>query len=170
MDYDQNQNPYQSPEQPAAAEEFSPQSLQLSPQSYQYLQKSAPWAVFLGILGYAGAGFCLLFGIISVLGAGVMVLTGSLSGDPASDIFVVAAGILYILAGLVCFFPARFLHVYGSRLRKHSRSSDPDQMDASLKGLKSFFKFYGILMIVYLAFIPVFLVITIIAAVSSAGL
>ena len=73
-------------------------------------------------------------------------------------------GVFIIIMSLVMFFPALYLWNFSTKIRKAFNNNDQPLLTESLKNLKSFFKFYGILLIVVLSFYALALIAAIIGA------
>jgi cell division protein FtsX len=63
-----------------------------------------------------------------------------------------------MLIGALYFFPSLYLYQFASKVKQAILLTDKIQMAASLEKLKSFFKFWGIFMIVILGFYALMLV------------
>ena len=61
-------------------------------------------------------------------------------------------GFFIFSMALLLFFPAYYLFNFSTKLRRAVYNNDQPVLTESLKNLKSFFKFYGILVIVLLSF------------------
>jgi hypothetical protein len=77
-------------------------------------------------------------------------------------------GVIYIALAVVMFFPARFLWLHGKGLKAFTKSGTESEYEASLRHIKSFWKFYGIVAIVYLGIIALAIVGIIIAGIVAA--
>lgn len=124
--------------------------LQLDQTGSMYLKEMGKWARFLSIVGFV---FC---GII-VLGA---VFAGSFIASSLSQAGggAMAQGlggfitVLYLLIGLLCFFPCFYLFNFSSKVKIAIANNDLETLNGSFRNLKSYFKFIGILTIVMLSF------------------
>jgi hypothetical protein len=156
-------NPYQSPQTGAApvpaASGILTETMVLS------LKGASPWLRFLGIMGFIGCGILAAAGIVMMI-AGSSFIPGM---DELGSFTAAALGVLYIILGVVGFFPARFTYCFGARIRGFLRNSAEQELELAFKYNKSFWKFSGIVTIIYLAIIPVVIVIGVIVAVSSAS-
>jgi hypothetical protein len=163
-------NPYQSPRaesEPAAA--LTNQGV-LTENMLFYLRGASPWLRFIGVLTYIGSGFMVAAGLV------MMVVMPGFSGISLSSFtdgwmrgLEGVAGLIYIIGGVIIFFPARFTYNFGAKIRTYLQNNTEQELELAFKNNKSLWKFYGILSIVYLAFIPVALVIGIIAAIGFAA-
>lgn len=118
-----------------------------------YLKDSGPWMSFLGIVSFISYGIMLVSGIVMVaLGANTPHLPNSL-----------IVGFLYIVLAVVCFFPARFLFLAGSKLRALKMDNSADVLEAALRNNSAYWKFSGIFVIVCLAFAVLAIIVIVIA-------
>jgi hypothetical protein len=156
-----NANPYESPQSDLGARSPVGGGAGITENMVTYLKESSPWIRFLGILGFIVSGIAFLAGIIvSILGASNFMETAF--GDfPAS-----AAGLLYIVVALVVFIPVRFLYRFGSKLRNYIQTGLESELEGAFKNSRSFWKFCGIITIIYLAALPVVTVAVAIIGVS----
>jgi magnesium-transporting ATPase (P-type) len=158
-------NPWQSPAAVVQAEENAAQGV-LTATMIRFLKEASPWLRFIGILGYIGAGFCIAAGIIMAIALMITGASQSAFGDFAgfASTFM---GLIYLVAGVVAFFPARFTHRFGVKIRNYLLSGAEKDLEEAFKNNRSLWKFAGIMAIVYLALVPVGIIVAIVAAVSS---
>ena len=140
-----------------------------------YLKGASPWLRFIGILGFISAGFSVLSGLGFIA---LVPLFGRLwtelpaSFQPFSGIFSAAFGGSMVVFGLgggvLMFFPSLFIYRFGEKIRSYLRSGTDQDLEMALKNNKSLWKFFGIICIVYLAFIPLMIVGSIIIGVIAA--
>ena len=149
-------NPYQAP---AVSEDQvqsgSASATVISEKTFQFIKKASPWAKFLGVVSYIGAGFCALFGLVAIV-IGQIPFTApvqNLSGTAAAFAGVSGAlvGILYIGIGIMLFFPSRYLYLLGKSMKNFKSSSDGSALEDVARYAKNLLKFYGILAIVVLS-------------------
>jgi len=170
-------NPYQSPE--TVAVPVTPLLTQgaLTDTMLMYLKGASPWLKFIGILGFIGAGLTALWGIIFfAAGSAVGQFWSSIPGlesfntfsNAAGAAFGILTGMLIIGAAALIFFPSLFLYRFGTKIHSYIRNGLDQDLEQAFKNNKSFWKFSGIICIVYLAIIPLSIIIAVIAAVASA--
>jgi hypothetical protein len=75
----------------------------------------------------------------------------------------------YLLIALVYFFFSLYLYQFGDKIKKGIGFADSVSVTAAFGKLKSFFKLWGILTIIALAFMALCFVIGIIVAVTAAS-
>jgi hypothetical protein len=157
-------NPWQSPAAEAAAEEHMAQGV-LTAAMIRYLKEASPWLRFIGILGYIGA--AILFGV-GIFMAIILLINGVRNRSGVVEFITSFMGFIYVIMGVLCFFPARFTHRFGAKIRNYLLSGAEKDLEEALKNNKSLWKFSGIMAIVYLALMPAGIVIAVVTAVSSA--
>jgi len=156
------ENPYQSPESPIIPEIPQNTGVMLSEKMLRYLSDASPWLQFIGILGFIGCGLLVITGVISAIGFSAM------SFLEFGDFPLWIITLIYLPMGVLFFFPARFTYNFGRKIRNFRFSNSLEDLELAFKNNKSLWKFYGIICIIYLAFIPFFLIITGIGLVAAA--
>jgi hypothetical protein len=131
----------------------------------RYLREASPWLRFIGILGFIGSGLIALGGLVFIF---LVVLISDLAGEFGGILAGTFMGVLYILLGLVSFFPAKFCYGFGSKISHYTLSNSEKDLEEAFKNNRSLWKFLGILAIVYLAIIPLAVIGVTVAAVFSA--
>jgi hypothetical protein len=161
-------NPYQSPQTEIdAVKSLSPQGI-LTDTMVSYLKESSPWLRFMGICGYITSGITALFGFVISLTLLTRENIGSwLEISDFSSTLGGFAGMIYIIVGVILFFPARFTYNCGARIRNFVKNNAEQELELAFKNHKSLWKFMGINTIIGLAVIPVILVITIVVMVAN---
>lgn len=123
--------------------------LQIDPAAGGYLGEAANWARFLAIIGFVFCGVAILValfagsfmaGSFNKMG---MAGTGSMGGMLFS--------VIYLCLAVLYFFPCLYLNRFAMAMRVALRNNDGMQLTRSFKGLKSCFRFLGILTIIILA-------------------
>ncbi|MCL2210110.1 MAG: DUF5362 domain-containing protein [Treponema sp.] len=160
-----NENPYQSPESPIIPVTSQSSDNSITPLMLKYLNETSPWLRFVGILGYILCGFLVILGIIIAASSTV---AASLLGNDLENFPIWIIGFLYIPLALLLFFPSHYTFKFGQKIKNYQFSSSNDDLENAFKNNKSLWKFYGILMIIYLAIFPVIIVVSIIIGVASA--
>jgi hypothetical protein len=170
-------NLYQSPQTDVnAANPLAPE-WRLTKTMVLYLKGASPWLRFLGILGFIGAGGTMLGGLLfliaALLGGGLLTeaLTSQMDGEAAAAGIVggvtIFTAFLIIAAGLICFFPARFTYNFGKKIKNFLQNNAEGELEAAFKNNKSLWKFMGIMTIIYLAFLPVLLIASVVAVIGA---
>jgi hypothetical protein len=144
--------------------------LQVDQTATVYLRDAARWAKFLAVAGFI---FCGLFLAVAIL---IMTLLSSLfnsMGAPGPGINSMGSGplgIIYICIAVLNFFPCLYLYNFAARMQLALRNNDQDQLTRSFKNMRSFYRFVGMLMIVWLGISALgFLILLISTATRSSG-
>jgi hypothetical protein len=157
------ENPYKSPESPIVPEKFGEAGISLSETMLRYLKEASPWLRFIGIVGFIGCGFMCLIAIIGI----IVALTGLVSADETGGIPLWLITLVYLPIGVLIFFPSRYTYNFGTKIRNYYFSNSDEDLESAFKNNKSLWKFYGILCIIYLAFIPVSIFLGIIGTIAA---
>jgi hypothetical protein len=124
----------------------------------KYLKEASPWIRFLAIMGFIGSGFVFLAGVVFlILGIAVpAAVRGTFNiGRAFRGASPVAIALFYMIVGLLMLIPARFLYRSGSQIRNYVQSGAESELEGALKYNRSFWKFCGVMTIVYLTALPV---------------
>ena len=138
--------------------------LHLDQQSVNYLNETVRWSRLLAIVGFINCGLLAVFGLF--FGSMMTRMMSGMSGPDAGFTGFGGAFLSFflILMALILFFPAYYLFSFSSKMRRALRNNDQMVLTDSLKNLKSFFKFYGILVIIFLSIYGLALISAIIGA------
>ncbi|HEY4966239.1 MAG TPA: DUF5362 family protein [Puia sp.] len=139
--------------------------LHLDQQSANYLSEAARWGRLLSIVGFIYCGLMAVCGLF--LGSMMTrMMSSSIGGTDAviSGVGTAFISFFIILMALILFFPAYYLFNFSSKVRRALRNNDQAVLADSLKNLKSYFKFFGILIIIVLSFYALALISAIIGA------
>ena len=119
-----------------------------------YLKETARWAKFMAILGFV---FCALYVLIALFAgsfiARLSTMGGAGMGTGAGMIGGGFISVVYILIALLYFFPCLYLYNFAAKMQTALQNNDQDQLNLSLRNLKSCYRFMGILMIIALGFV-----------------
>ncbi|MCL2129797.1 MAG: hypothetical protein FWH35_05520 [Treponema sp.] len=167
----ESENPYRSPEaevisvKPLAAEGTLTENMLI------YLKSASPWLRFCGIMYFVGAGGMAAIGIIMMILIPLMESSWvEIPGLNQFSIFsgVISGGLLglvYLVPGVIMFFPGLFIYRFGDKIRSYIRTGTEADLESAFKNNKSLWKFNGILYIISLSFIPLIIIGGIIAAI-----
>ena len=145
-------NPYQSPQgssdeaaNPFAGDGFVPARV------IQLLEETRPWVRLIGWLLLIG------FVLLIVLGVGLAVYGISAAPGGQSVLFAVV-GFVYAVFGILYFFPSRFLRSYAQKIDSLSSTRNFQDLEGALQAQKSFWKFAGIVALVYLVLVVIYII------------
>jgi hypothetical protein len=108
------------------------------------LTSAAKWGKFLSIVGFIGCVLMLLAGIY------MATIMPSLGVYAYASESARIAGIVYIITSVILFFPCLYLNKFSNKIREAIRSTSQESLDTAFINLKSMFKFYGIVTIIFL--------------------
>ena len=172
-------NPYQSPAEETQAVEPIVVEGTLTEPMLKYLSGASPWLRFMGIMGFISSGFMALGGISTLAFLPLMTTVFNSFPNQFGEVFgnfftgsfgplIVVYALYFLGAAALVFFPALFTYRFGAKIKSYMQTNSTAELELALKNNKSLWKFNGILMIVSMAIIPVFTIVTIIIAVAIA--
>jgi hypothetical protein len=138
--------------------------LHLDQPSINYLSEAARWSRFLSVIGFIYCGLIVILGLF--FGTLMTRMIPGMGNDATVPAIMGSSffGFFFIIMGLIMFFPALYLFNFSTKLRRALNNNDQSLLTDALKNLKSFFKFYGIVVIVVLSFYALALIAAIIGA------
>lgn len=119
----------------------------ISENTKQYLQEAAKWARFLAILGFVLIGFIVILAIFFIIGIGSLAESFNNMGGMG----VSFVGGLYLIFAAIFTYPIYRLYMFAKNGLDFTTFNDPEKLEISIKNLRSFFRFYGIFSIIYIA-------------------
>jgi len=157
-------NPYQSPETLAAPEKTLATQGALTENMLIYLKEASPWLKFIGVVGFISAGLTALWALFSF----TPFMWNIWDDLNVFAFFEVGMAVLFLGGAALIFLPSLFLYRFGDRIRNYLLTGADDDLEQAFRNNKSFWKFTGIMCIIYLAFIPVMFIGLIILAIGAA--
>lgn len=125
-----------------------PAGLILNQDAQYFLNQAGKWARFLGIVGFIFSGIIALIGLFA---GSIFATVTAYSANPLFRGSATALTVGYLIIAGISFLPALFLFQFGSRAKLALLMADSIGISGALHKLKSFFKFYGILIIIVIA-------------------
>lgn len=111
-------------------------------QTLLLLRQTRPWVIAMGILG-------IIFGVLVALGGIGMAFVGAAAeGGPMEMGMFAGMAVMYVLLGVLYFFPGLYLISYGRRIGAYMAQPSHENLNAALKSQKSFWKFVGMMVLV----------------------
>jgi hypothetical protein len=158
-------NPYAPPlskidSAPAAA----PAGTGHTPTILWHLQRTKPWVMLIGILGFIFAGLMALGAIVMVIVA--IAQSGGYTRDE-EIVALVAVGLGYLLFAAVYFLLAAQITGYGKRIGLALQTGRTEHVEQALDGQRRFWKTFGIVTIVFIGLMLLAFTIGLVAAVAS---
>lgn len=122
--------------------------LHLDEQIFSHFSESARWAKFIAVVGFI---FCVFMVMAAIfMGAMLSTMGAGIPGFPAAASGGLISG-LYLVFALLFFFPNLFLFRFGSQIQQSIRLNEQARLQTSMKNLKAYFRYVGILYIVIIA-------------------
>lgn len=135
--------------------------MQLTSDSKDFLREAAKWAYFLSILGFVFVGLFVIIGLF--MGTALSTLSSRSAGMLPASFF----SAIYIIMAALYFFPVLYLYRFGSNVKRAFSSNDTEALTQGLKGLKSHYKFVGILAIIMISFYILAILFSLFAGLSN---
>ena len=115
-----------------------------------YLRGISKWGKFLSVVGFIGIGIFVLLGIVFSLMGNMICPYGSIP----HAYYIGWMGYIYVVFGLLYFFPTYYLMRASNNLRKGLVSTNQHFLTVGFRNLKSVFKFFGVMTIVICSIYP----------------
>jgi hypothetical protein len=119
--------------------------LRISPEVRTYWRQSAAWAMFFAVLLFVFFGLASLFGLFAAMSAGAV---GIVSG-----IFLIA------IYGVFLFLPGLYYYRFSTQMKAALNTEDTGMLDQAFINLKRFYRFVGILLIIFIALYAIILIV-----------
>ncbi|MDR2057332.1 MAG: DUF5362 domain-containing protein [Dysgonamonadaceae bacterium] len=143
--------------------------LQITENAKKQLKSTTTWTAFFAVLYFIGIVFLFLSGITMLISNSF--LTGFFDtfstemGNVFSPMFIIM-GILYIVIAVIMIFPALYLYRYSQKIKEALAQNDSLILENAIGNMKSYWRFTGILTIVYIALCIICIPAIIIAAIA----
>jgi small-conductance mechanosensitive channel len=129
-------------------------SLSIDPVTKAHLNDTAKWARFLAIVGMVFLGLIVIaafFGL-TMTGTSSVSFQGVERSDEMVNVMRVAMIGISIAVTVIAFFPLLFLLQFANRMRRSLAANDQEELNHSFQNLKKYFRYLGIITIIFLAF------------------
>ena len=162
-------NPYESPGAKTEPERALMTQAALTEKMLLLLKEASPWIRFVGIVSIIFA--------VSTMVSGITTLAASSSAAQAFDMMgmgelgtavTVFMGLFIIGAGVITLFLGIYSFKFGDRIKSYFNTGADADLEIAFKNSKSYWKLYGIIMIITLAFIALVIIATIIIVAVAA--
>jgi len=144
---DQDQNSEVSFPDPAPA---ASSGFQVTARMLASLHATRPWVRFLAVMGFIGVGFMVLIGAATTLGCYFFPGMANSGMQPFGNAPLVMSGILNIVMAFLYLMPALYLFRYASSIARIQDGGNTMALESALLNQKSFWKFVGIITLVFL--------------------
>ena len=130
-----------------------------------YIYDMAKWTKFLSVVGFVLSAMMALFAFVGTQ-AYVDMMAAASPGNPILKIGAGGFTIIYLLVALLQFYPSFLLFKFSNAAMQAVLFADQASLSIAMAKLKSFFKFWGVLTMVFIGFY-VFVILG--AVIMSAG-
>ncbi|TKB99898.1 DUF5362 family protein [Pedobacter cryotolerans] len=140
-------------------------NLVVSEEMRSYIYEIAKWASFLAIVGFAFAGITIIsaFTIGAVMNNNPQMLAlASNMGAAAGAVFTV----MFLIIAFAIFYPSLLMFKYAAKAKIGVLYGEQASLNEAMGKLKSLFKYWGIITIVYLALYALMIIATIMGRVA----
>jgi len=149
---------------PISPQDDEVEALWISEDVRSYLYETAKWTKFLSIVGFVFAGITA----VGAFGAGA-VLSALGPNNPLSKIGAAGLTIVYLVFALIEFYPSYLLYKFSASTNQAVLFGDQLSLSDAMHKMKSFFKFWGIIMIAFIAFYAMMIITIVVAGIAVAG-
>lgn len=130
--------------------------LQIDMSISRHLKETAGWARFLGIFGIVMSVLVIVLGIAaptSMMRLGSMGRGMSSYESQMMDTMAGVMIVMFIIAGLIMLMVSLFAYRFGTGVKTALNTNDQVSLDKGVKNLKFLFRFYGIIVLIYVVFL-----------------
>lgn len=151
-----NENPYQASDVRMDGTRSRSSTANVPGGVISLLEETRPWVRLVGIV-------IRIVGILVIIGGVVMSLIGVLGMamgagmGPFEGGLAIVIGLVYILMAFLYIVPSGFLLKYGASIRALSDSESFDDLEDAVGFQKSFWKFAGIITVIYIVLIVLYI-------------
>jgi len=135
--------------------------LQVDGFAYAHLKETAMWSRFLGIVGFV---ISALYVVIAIFAGTFMSTLGSSLQTAGFMGGGVMLSIFYLVFAGIGFVVSLFMFRFGKNMKLALQNTEQESLNAAFLNLKLVYRFYGIIMIIGLAFMVLAIVVGIGAA------
>lgn len=112
-----------------------------------FLTETIKWGKFLAIMGFVFTALIALSGIFLIFFGSILT-----SKFPMGTMMGGFIGILYLVMGLLYYFPSKYLYDFCVHTKRALQTNDQESLAYAFSRMKSLYKFWGILMIIGVVF------------------
>lgn len=130
-----------------------------------YIYDTAKWGRFLSIVGIVISALTAM----SAMNAGAIItaLSAASPGNPMASLNPAVLTVLYLLFALFIFYPSFLLYKFSTAATQAVLYADQPSLSIAMGKLKSLFKFWGILMIIFISFYVLATILLVIGTVTG---
>ncbi len=122
------------------------ETLSLNSESKNYLRESARWTKFIAIVYFVILGLIVLMMLFAGSMMSYFLPVSEMGGSAAAGGLMFA---YFLFMGIFIFFPALFMYRFATKTKLALESESTALLSEGLKNMKSYWKFMGILMAIF---------------------
>lgn len=121
--------------------------LELTSEGKNYLQETSKWAKFIAIVYFVFIG---LLALMMLFAGSFMTMMGAEMPGANGAAMGMAMFFYFLFIGAFIFFPALYLYKFSNHTKRALASESTAEFTEGLKNMKSYWKFMGIIMLVFI--------------------
>ena len=129
--------------------------LKLTATMIESVKGIGPWTRFMSILGFISVAFMIIGAAVML---GISLFANNLGRPAMPGAMLIAMSVLYVIIAILYIFPSIYLWNTAGAVVKMKKGDIVGGMEIALAKQKSFWKFIGIMVIVFLVMYPVFII------------
>jgi hypothetical protein len=126
-------------------------SLSIDPVAKIQLTEASKWARFLAIAGMVFLGLIVVAGLVVAATASNDITEFDTPGYSPFSAFGPMVAVVYIIVALIGFFPLLYLLRFANKTKAALTSNEQEVLNTSFQNLKAYFRYIGILVIIWMA-------------------
>ncbi|RZL50784.1 MAG: hypothetical protein EOP00_02540 [Pedobacter sp.] len=141
--------------------------LVVSEEMRSYIYEIAKWAGFLAIIGFVFTGITIIsaFTVGAAINSNPQLLAMAATMGPAASIVFTIA---FLIVGFAIFYPSLLMFKYATKAKLGVLYGEQASLDEAMGKLKSLFKYWGIITIIYIGFYVLMIIATIMGGAVAA--
>ncbi len=136
------------------------------------LAGTKPWVRLISVVMFIGVAFMLLASVVFLV-AGTAILgnvgKAKLAAGGANAAMITGMAIAYIIFGILYLYPSVKLWKYANRIGDLVRSGQAMDLESALNEQRAFWKFFGVIIVLFLALYGVIFLVAIVGGVIAAS-
>jgi hypothetical protein len=135
-------------------------ALEVTETTKMYLKTTSSWTHFYAILGFISIGICVLTALV------MFAINGQMPVGIFFQGYFTTMGILFLIMAGIYVFPALYLLRFSQKTNKALKEGNAHVLEEAFRNMKSYWKFIGIMSIIWIAFAIILIPVMAIASMS----
>ena len=120
-------------------------------EAINHLKEIALWAKFLSVAGFAGSGIMAFIGMFA--GTFLSQISDRFQSGGNTGLVAGVVMVLYVILGIILFVMFLYLYKFAVRMQHALKLNDQENLNYAFYNLKIYYRFAGILTIIYMVFL-----------------